>query len=197
MIEYVEKTGVTIVINKKDDDFMKVYHGSKSLFDTFEYKYIGTNGTIEGKGFYFTDSLDVATRFAEEGYLYTVEFNEKKSLSSKEVTFSKGDLKKYLLALHEKTNYLSNWGDVQFEGLENVLQEALDSTYDDSNNDVELISGIVNSSGDIETSLSLLYNLFAFDSIVVDADWGDGQRLYIALTNEIIKIVDVKEIKKI
>lgn len=174
---------------------MIVFHGSQQLFDTFDYSKIGLNGTSEGKGFYFTDSINVANHYGSNGYLYAVEFNGKKSLSSDKKTITRQQLKTYLLALDEKTEYLSNWGDKDSDGLEKVLNEAVRGEYDQSDNDVDLISGISNASGDLETSLSLVYKLLGYDSIILDAEWGNGQRLYIALTNDIITIVNVQEMK--
>ncbi|WCK57436.1 hypothetical protein PP175_25555 (plasmid) [Aneurinibacillus sp. Ricciae_BoGa-3] len=170
---------------------MIVFHGSKEFFDTFDYSKIGLNGTSEGKGFYFTDSMSIASGYGENGYLYTVEFNGKKSLSSEKKTITRQQLKKYLLALDKETEYLSNWGDKDYEGLEKVLNEAVRGEYEQSDNDVDMISGIANTCGDMETSLSLVYQMLGYDSIIVDAEWGNGQRIYIALTNDIIEMVDV------
>ncbi|PLS19124.1 hypothetical protein CVD28_01580 [Bacillus sp. M6-12] len=175
---------------------MLVYHGSKQLFEAFDYSKIGTNGTMEGKGFYFTDKKLIAEGYGQDGYLYTVEFNGKKSLHSDKKTITRQQLKKYLKELDKKTDYLSNWGDTAYDGLEKVLNEAVRGEYEQSDNDVDIIAGIANACGDMETSLTLLYQLLGYDSIVVDGEWGNGQRIYIALTNDIIKIVDVKELKK-
>jgi hypothetical protein len=182
-------------INQKGEIKMIVFHGSQQLFDTFDYSKIGLNGTSEGKGFYFTDSINIANGYGENGYLYAVEFNGKKSLSSDKKTITRQQLKKYLLALDEKTEYLSNWGDKDYEGLEKVLNEAVRGEYEQSDNDVDIISGISNACGDMETSLSLVYELLGYDSIMLDAEWGNGQRIYIALTNDIINIVNAKELK--
>ncbi|MEH7210110.1 hypothetical protein V7094_28545 [Priestia megaterium] len=171
---------------------MLTYHGSKELFETFDYSKIGLNGTSEGKGFYFTDNKNIALGYGEEGYLYTVEFHGKKSLHSDKKTITRQQLKKYLKALDEETEYLSNWGDKYYEGLEKVLNEAVCGEFENSDNDVDLISGIANGCGDMETSLMLLHKMLGYDSIVEDAEWGN-QRLYIALTNEVIEVVDVKK----
>lgn len=170
---------------------MLVYHGSKELFEAFDYSKIGLNGTSEGKGFYFTDNKNIALGYGESGYVYTVEFKGKKSLSSDKKTITRQQFKKYLKALHEKTDCLSNYGDIDYEGLEKVLNEAVNCEFEYCDNDVDLISSVANGCGDIESSLTLVHQLLGFDSIVEDAEWGE-QRLYIALTNEIIEIMDVK-----
>jgi len=177
---------------------MKVYHGSKSNFDQFNHDYIGANGTSEGIGFYFTDSKRIAEGYAEKGYLYTVEFNGKKSLSSTSKTITKSQLKKFLKILNTKRDYLSNYGDIEYEGLQKVLNEAVENEYNINDNDVDLICGICHGLGNSETCLTTLYNVLGYDSIVLDAIWGltkDGmtQRLYIALVNEAFNIVEVKK----
>lgn len=173
---------------------MIVYHGSQELFDIFDYDKIGTNGTSEGKGFYFTDKKSIAEGYGQDGYLYIVEFNGEKRLSSKEKTITRQQLKEYLIRLDEETDYLSNWGDVSYDGYEKVLNKALRGEYDQSDNDVDMICGIANACGDIETSLTLVYEVLGYDSIIEEAEWGGDQRIYIALINEIIEILDVKHL---
>lgn len=173
---------------------MIVYHGSKEKFDVFDYHKIGSNGTSEGKGFYFTDNVDIAKNYGRNGYLYTVDFHGKKSLHSEQKTITKEELKVYLLALNEETDYLSNWGDIAYEGVEKVINRAIQGEYEQSENDVDIIAGIANASGNMEISLSLVYSVLGYDSIIVDAEWGNEQRLYIALTNDIITILDIKKL---
>lgn len=175
---------------------MLVYHGSKHLFETFDYKKIGTNATLEGKGFYFTDDIPTAMGYAQEGFLYTVEFTGKKLLSSNKKTITPRDLRQYLVALDEATDYLANWGDVTSDGINNVLNEAVRGELDGSENDVDVISGIANTSGDMETSLTLLHKVLGYDSIVHTIGAGQGEKIYIALTTDIITIVNVKSLKK-
>lgn len=174
---------------------MKVYHGSPARFEQFDYNRIGTNGTNEGKGFYFTDSARVARAYGENGYLYTVNFKGEKSLSNDTLTITRDELKEFLIELDKATEYLSNWGDVSYEGFESVLEEAVQGEYDVAESDVDLISGIANASGSMELSLTILQKQLGFDSIVMDADWGNGQKIYIALVQDIIEIIEVEELK--
>lgn len=181
------------MFNKEGAVNLVVYHGSKNAFDKFDYNRIGQNGTSEGIGFYFTDSYDIAHHYSKNGYLYTVEFNGQKPLSFESKTIKKNDLEKYLKKLDSANGYLSNYGDVDYRGINAVLKEAVNCEYENNNNDVDLICGICHASGDTETCLTLLYKTLGYDSIITEADWGAGslskhQILYIALTNDIIKI---------
>jgi len=167
-----------------------VYHGSKALFQRFDYSKMGQNGTSEGFGFYFTNNRNIAEGYAQNGYLYTVEFNGKKSLSSTKKTITKNQLKKLLIELDKRGQYLSNYGDTEFEGFEKVLSEAILNVWEYSNNDVDMICDICTAYGSREEVLTTLYQMFGYDSIQVPAEWGQ-QDLYIALVNDIITIKEV------
>lgn len=174
---------------------MLVYHGSKEKFDTFDFLKIGKNGTSEGKGIYFTDNYNIAKGYADTGFLYTVNFKGKKSLSSTQKLITKAQLKKFILALqqNENTEYLSNWGDIEYDSLNKVLSLAVESTFNGSDNDVDMISGIVGATGEIKESMEILYSTLGYDCIILPAEWGK-QTLYIALINDVIEITNVDQI---
>jgi len=189
---------------------MIVYHGSPNKFNTFDYSCIGQNGTSEGIGFYCTDNKTIAEGYAKEsrnngkyeGYLYTIEFNGKKSLSSTKRTITKSMLKKYLLTLQNNgIDYLSNYNDVEYYGVNKVLIEATEAENEASSNDVDLICSICHGSGNTEICLKTLYNTFGYDSIILQAEWGinditkENQNLYIALVNEAIMIKNIENVR--
>lgn len=172
---------------------MSVYHGSKEKFERFDLAKIGLNGTAEGKGIYFTDSLFIAEGYGRNGYLYTVKFNGKKQLSEQALIISKEELRAFLEALDNEMDYLANWGEISFEGYDCVMNAALEGEISGSDNDVDLIAGICNTSGNVGRALEILYETLHYDSIVTDADWGNGQKLYIALVPDIIEIQKVEK----
>jgi hypothetical protein len=173
---------------------MKIYHGSKHKFDLFDGSKIGTNGTLEGKGFYFTDKKHIAEGYAKDGYLYTAEFKGKKQLSGNELTIKKEDLKKFLTELDKEMEYLSNWGEVAYTGMETLLEEAIDGETSGVDNDIDLISSICNASGSTGRALEILYEKFGYDSIITKGDWGGDQTIYIALVNEAVELVEIKKL---
>lgn len=188
-----DQDGIISKNNLKEGENMKLYHGSPSKFDQFKPDFMRTNGTAEGIGFYFTTDKDIAEGYAHEGYLYTVEINGHKALSSEEITLTYEEVEKLILALDEKDEYLSNYGDKEWEGFEKVLNEAVNSTFDFCDNDVEIISGIYNTNGEDKEVLSMVYDLLGYDHYVVETPtWGEGQKIVIALTNEIIDILEVE-----
>lgn len=170
---------------------MKLYHGSKNKFEKFSYKHIRENGTSEGIGFYLTNNKEIAERYGANGYLYEFEITEDKELSSKEITLTDLELRKLLLALDKKEQILSNWGDVEWEGLNSVLVTAIENLKDDTD-DVELISGLCNIGG-FEEVLTTLYKELGYTHTRVEANWGN-QIIYVAFVNDCLKLNSVTKI---
>ena len=184
-----------------------VYHGSPADFNTFSLDYLGTNGTAEGYGFYFTDKKSIAENYSkgregqqngETGKLFEVYLDIKKPLSDTEVTMTRSQFKKFLTTLNnqvdadgERLDVLSNYGDVEWEGLNKVLNYAMEIEYDGSDSDVNLVHSIINGCGDMKTVFRVLRETIGYDGIIVeDATWGDDQKIYLAFHPEQIKNVD-------
>ena len=179
-------------LTKKGRAKMLVYHGSKELFTEFSYSRIGTNGTTEGQGFYFTDNLQVAKSYSDkDGYVYEVDFMGKKSLDSDRIAMKSSEIKKVLLALHSENDILSNWDDVECYGLNKVLNMAIENIML-CNSDVEIYGSLCNMNGGIEDVAKTFNKVLGYDSIVVKADWAN-QNIYIAMIPEIIRIVNVTQ----
>lgn len=172
---------------------MTWYHGSPNKFDRFSYDSIRTNGTSEGVGFYFTNQQHIAKGYGETGYIYTVTLTGEKSLSSTHKTITRSALSRFLVKLDALNGFLSNYGDVTFEGLNTVLEEALSGEYDHNDSDTDIIASIYNGSGEDETVLTLCVSELGYDHILLPADWGN-QELYIALSPDIIHIVDTTQV---
>jgi hypothetical protein len=90
--------------------------------------------------------------------------------------------------------YLSNWGEAAYTGMDALLEEAIAGETNGIDNDVDLISSICNASGSTGRALEILYNTLGYDSIVTKTDWGGDQTLYIALVNEAIASLEVEAI---
>lgn len=181
-----------------------VYHGSPSDFNTFSLKYLGTNGTAEGYGFYFTDKKHIAEGYSrgyegqqngESGRLFECYLDIKKPLSDTEVTMTRAQFKKFLTELNnqvdadgEPLDVLSNYGDVEWEGLNKVLNYAMEIEYDGSDSDVNLVHSIINGCGNMEVVFDVLRRTVGYDGIIVnEASWGGDQTIYIAFHPEQIK----------
>jgi hypothetical protein len=172
---------------------IKAYHGSRSDFNKFSYEFIGKIGSSEGYGFYFTNNKEVAQMYAENnGKLYYAYLQINKSLNSSKKTITKPQLAKLIQAIDPRGDeILSNWGDVQSEGYRKVLIEAVNAYYNDNQNDVELISGIINDNGrNYEEIYQILKKTLGYDGIITIPDWGHGQTIYVVFSSNQIKLAD-------
>ena len=184
-----------------------VYHGSPADFNEFSLEYLGTNGTAEGYGFYFTDKKSIADiyskghegqRSEKPGKLFEVYLDIKKPLSDTEVTMTRAQFKKFLTTLNkqvdadgEPLDVLSNYGDVEWEGINKVLNYAMEIEYDGSDSDVNLVHSIINGTGNMKVVFDVLRKTIGYDGIIVnEASWGGDQTIYIAFHPEQIKNVD-------
>ena len=194
-------------VRDENGNLKVVYHGSPADFNTFSLDYLGTNGTAEGYGFYFTDKKSIADRYSkghegqqngESGKLFEVYLDIKKPLSDTEVTMTRAQFKKFLTELNnhvdedgERLDVLSNYGDVEWEGLNKVLNYAMEVEYDGSDSDVNLVHSIINGCGDMKTVFDVLRKTTGYDGIIVnEASWGGDQTIYITFHPEQIKNVD-------
>lgn len=128
-----------------------LYHGSTQQFTAFDLNHLGQNGTAQGAGIYTTPDQDVAAMYAqltdEPGYIYQVASDLKKPLSLERVTVSDQELSKIIDQLHEETDLLSNYGDVDYSGYSPVKAEALELLRE-NDNDVDLFNDLASASGD-------------------------------------------------
>lgn len=159
-----------------------VFHGSPTKFYEFSTKYMGTNGTSEGQGLYFTSDKKVSQGYQTEGgILFDVYLNIRKPLNSDKKTITKAQLKSIIKALDsDGGGFLSNYGDVSYEGYDQVLNEAVNSEYDNSENDVDLVGGLINGSGSFEDVYEALSKTTGHDGIIENGEWGKGQTIYVA-----------------
>lgn len=172
---------------------MRIYHGSKNDFREFSYDMIRTNATSEGVGFYCTDNKNIAKRYANNGYVMEYEYVGEKRLDSKEISLTENELKFFLTALDEEDEFLSNYGDVAWEGFENVLNRAIQDVLE-YNDDIDIISGICNAYGEFKRPLEILYETLGYDSAIVEASWGN-QNIYLILNNKAIKFIKSEKIE--
>ena len=194
-------------VTDENGNLKVVYHGSPADFNTFSLEYLGTNGTAEGYGFYFTDKKSIAENYSkghegqqngESGKLFEVYLDIKNPLSDTEVTMTRAQFKKFLTTLNkqvdadgEPLDILSNYGDVEWDGLNKVLNYAMEIEYDGSDSDVNLVHSIINGCGNMQVVFDVLRKTVGYDGIIVnEASWGGDQTIYIAFHPEQIKNVD-------
>lgn len=173
----------------KNGNLKVLYHGTPNNFTRFNYDFIGNNGTAIGKGFYLTDSKDVASGYTgETGNVMEVYTNITNPMSLDKKNITKADLKKFIQQLSSKDEYyLWDYGDLSSESYNSVLDKAVDSNYEYSDNDVDLIHGVLNTSTlSWEESFRLLKNILGYDGII--KDYGE-HIVYVPTLPEQIKLI--------
>lgn len=184
----------------EDGNLKVLYHGTPNNFTRFNYDFIGSNGTALGKGFYLTDNEELAEGFSgKTGKVMKLYANITKPMSLDKVSISKSDYKKFILAVDKKTNgqFLSDYGDVKYEGYNDVLDRALDN-YGYSDNDVDLIHDVLNTASlNWEDGFRLLKNTLGYDGVIKKYNYNDKDNtaniedtVYVPVLPEQIKNVD-------
>ncbi|MCP5244887.1 MAG: hypothetical protein H6937_02505 [Burkholderiales bacterium] len=121
-----------------------VYHGSPNDFNVFSFDHMGSQGTTEGQGLYFTPDKQIATGYSRGNKLFEVYLKVTNPYSDKKLTVTKAQIKKTLQNLYNiDPDALSNYGDVEYEGFNSVLNEAV-RIESDVNSDADFVGSLIN-----------------------------------------------------
>ena len=192
------------VTTNEDDSPLIVYHGTRASVDdsfVFDYSRIGEQGRAEGAGFYFTPSKNVADGYADNGATLEVYLSIQKPIDYNQKGFKKAQLKKIIKAIakaeakkDESTvadGFLSNYGDVNYEGLDSVISMAADGMINDTA--IDQLSGMVGSGVDVDIVNRATQEVTGYDGFVSQGFSGKGGEsdplIYVAFFPEQIKSV--------
>lgn len=168
-----------------------VYHGTENEFNEFKSEYMGQTGTALGQGFYFTSNEDDAHGFGN--IVKAFYLNIRKPLSLDELTLTPNEILNLIDAIDKAQcendpefgyGILSDFGDVDYEGRNKVLMTAM-RMLSDEDNDVELVGGLINASGDYDLVVNILHKTLGFDGVIC-RDRG----VYVAHRSNQIKRID-------
>jgi hypothetical protein len=149
-----------------------VYHGTKNEFDEFKSEYMGENGTALGQGFYFTSNENEAGGFGN--IVKAFYLNIRKPLSLDKLTLKSNQIMKLVDAIDKAQcekdpefgyGILSDFGDVDYEGRNVVLRKTTQMLLGEEN-DVELVGGLINASGDYDLVVNVLRKVLGFDGVI-------------------------------
>lgn len=162
----------------------RVFHGTTHDFTDFDFTKIGANGVTEGSGIYFTNDPAVYRHYAGDGtgYVHEVAFTGSKPLSADQLTLTRDERQTLALAVHERTEFLSNWDDTSTpEGLASALDMYLDDT-DSQENDIDVLSDlIIQSGGSNPAVMEPLCEKLGYDHAITHDAWGTkGHSVYVA-----------------
>lgn len=149
-----------------------VYHGTESDFDEFKSEFMGKTGTALGQGFYFSSNKDDAGMFGSNVKAFYL--NIRKPLSLDNLTLTPNEILNLIDVIDKAQcdkdpefgyGILSDFGDVDYEGRNKVLMSATKMLLDEEN-DVELVGGLINTSGDYDLVVKVLRDTLGYDGVI-------------------------------
>lgn len=173
-----------------------VYHGTNGDFTVFDYSKIGQQGRAEGAGFYFTNNKDVASGY---GKVIDAFLSIQKPLPYDAKPFPKSTIEKIVKRIAELESkaegneiadgFLSNFGDVNYDGLNAVVKQAANLIANE-NTAVDQLSGIVGSGVNSEFVNQATTDVTGYDGIVANGFSNSGDtdnKIYVAFFRNQIK----------
>ena len=179
-----------------------VYHGG-NIFDVFDYDKIGTNGTAEGVGFYFTDNKETAEGYTKrDGELKECYLSIKKPLTYDSHHLSYNDVKNIIKKAAElqaeeyeediKDGFISNYADTYSLDIDDAVEMTADMIYSEDKTDIDMLGELAYSAGDEFANRATVLTT-GYDGIVSNGFANErkgGGTFYIAFTPEQIKSVN-------
>lgn len=174
-----------------------VYHGTKTDFDNFDLNKIGLNGLALGPGFYFTDSESVAHGYGDVKSFYLKALNP--TLSNEKKTITKSQVLKIIANLEKvDSDFLSNYGDINYDRRENIIRLAVDDIYNTSESDSDIIGSIINV-GMIDRNrvMEIIKAITKKDAFIAKANLashaaGESDKMYVVISPSQVKSINNK-----
>ena len=173
-----------------------VYHGSPSVFTEFSADFLGTHGSSEGQGFYFTDYKPMAEGYQEsggqllEGYL-----NIQKPLSDSAVTMTRAEVRKLLRVLDPTgddlvANYdtMGGMGYPSRAWYNRSVNDTLNAVMENES-DSEILAELANAMGNHGAVLENVRTALGYDGYIVSGKY-DNATVYVAFDSSQFKNAD-------
>ncbi len=175
-------------------NLLRVYHGSPAIFTEFSYRFMSTNGSAEGQGFYFTQNKEMAEGYSKEGgQLLDGYLSIKKPLSDSKVTLTRAEVKKLVQAIDPTgDDVIANFDSEGGMGYPSkawynrALTDTVNSCMDYCDSDSEILANIANSGAGAETVLLTTKRVLGYDGYIVDNKY-ENSTVYVAFTSEQFK----------
>lgn len=175
-------------------DKIRLYHGSKNLFEKFDFSKIGSNATSEGIGFYMTDSIDVAQAYSENDIILFTDFDLKtlKFHNFNKKYFTRNSLKRFLLKLHilqgYENSFLWNYEDLESYGIDKAINTCIE-LHQDCESDADILGSLICGGAGVKDVNSLYNDFFKIDGFesIGYSNKGDGSfKVYVFLNNNFL-----------
>ena len=169
----------------KEGNPLVVYHGTKSDFHTFDYSKVGqSSGRSEGQGFYFTTDKDIASGYSTDGRIIQAYISMQKPLKFDAKPFNRIQLSKLIkqITVEEKSEgtdagdgFLSNYGDIQYDGLNSVINSAIDGLIDEESA-LDQLGGLVGAGVSVQTINNAVTKALGYDGIISNGYSNEGAK---------------------
>jgi hypothetical protein len=188
-------------------EFSKIiaYHGTGMEISEFSYDFVGSGNDQLGSGFYFTTDLQQAKGYAfmpdagPNPSVITAILNIKNPLDADRVgTIPRWKIKKLIELSPELDNALVNWGDVEYEGKNVVLNTAVDA-YSAGASGVNIVRSLFPIANDFYMGKEKEFNdmvtkVLGYDGVV--KNFGESKH-YLVFRPEQIEIIKKEVIQKL
>lgn len=183
---------ITVLNEAANDPNIHLYHGSPNLFDTFSAQKIGSSS--QELGYYLTPSMELAKANANTNHLYDVSFTPNKQMMLDELTLDHKQVNDLLTHLDDETlSYLvSDYGNVDTNGLEPIKEQYIHHLLECSNSDMELIGSLINQSNEIEKILEAC-SKEGYTHAISEID---NETIYTILSSKNLKIDTIYDIQE-
>lgn len=182
---------------RDDEGNLKVvYHGSPAIFTEFSADFMGTHGSAEGQGFYFTDYKPMAEGYQKDGgQLLEGYLNIQKPLSDSEVTLKRTEVRKLLHALDPTgddlvLNYdsMGGMGYPSKAWYNRSVNDTLNAVMNNES-DSEILGELANAMGNYGTVLEKARSVLGYDGYIVSGKYDDAT-VYVAFDSSQFKNAD-------
>lgn len=191
-VRYFENSQV-----RDDEGNLKVvYHGSPAIFTEFSADFMGTHGSAEGQGFYFTDYKPMAEGYQRDGgQLLEGYLNIQKPLSDSEVTLKRTEVRKLLQALDPTgddlvLNYdsMGGMGYPSRAWYNRAVNDTLNAVMNNES-DSEILGELANAMGNYGAVLEKARSVLGYDGYIVSGKY-DNATVYVAFDSSQFKNAD-------
>lgn len=182
---------------RDDEGNLKVvYHGSPAIFTEFSADFMGTHGSAEGQGFYFTDYKPMAEGYRKDGgQLLQGYLNIQKPLSDSEVTLKRTEVRKLLHALDPTgddlvLNYdsMGGMGYPSKAWYNRSVNDTLNAVMN-NDSDSEILGELANAMGNYGAVLEKARDVLGYDGYIVSGKYDDAT-VYVAFDSSQFKNAD-------
>lgn len=167
-----------------------LYHGTNTWFEEFSNDFLGTENSIDqyGSGFYFYEMASKTTLHGDLRVTAKVEINKSMEYSQVIDPIDSDFVESLILESPDLEYKLENWGDLEYEGFDNVLETAING-YTGYTDYISLLNVIGNDFFDGKDTHILLKKFVKMTGIDCFTDSKRG--IYVILTKRQIEIQSV------